>query len=51
MEEQGSGSSPINDDPIDVGNNPVVDPHTADSPIRHTPNGKEVTCLFLLQQP
>ena len=49
MEEQGSGSSPINDDPIDVGNNPMVGTQTADSLIRHTPDGKEVTCLFLLQ--
>ena len=49
MEEQGSGSSPINDDPIDVGNNPVVDTHTANSPTHHTPDGKEVVCLFLLQ--
>jgi len=49
VEEQGSGSSPINDDPIDVGNNPVVDTHTANSPTHHTPDGKEVVCPFLLQ--
>ena len=49
MQEQESGSSPINSDPVDVGNNPVVDTHTADSPIRHTPDGKEAVCPFLLQ--
>ena len=49
MQEQKSGSSPINNDPIDVGNNPVVDTHTADSPIWHTPDGKEVVCPILLQ--
>ena len=45
MQEQGSGSSPINNDPIDAGNNPVVDTHTADSPIWHTPDGEEIVCL------
>ena len=46
VQEQESGSSPIDNDPTDVGNNLAVDPHTTDSPIRHTPDGKEVTCLF-----
>ena len=45
MQEQGPGSSPIDNDPIDPGNNPVVDTHTADTPIRHTPDGKEIMCL------
>ena len=45
MQEQESVSSPINNDPIDVGNNPIVDTHTANSPIRHTPDGKEIVCL------
>ena len=45
MQEQESGSSPIDNDPVDVGNNLVVDPHTTDSPIRHTPDGKEIMCL------
>ena len=45
MQEQGPGSSPIDNDPVDTGNNPVVDTHTVDSPIRHTPDGKEIVCL------
>ena len=45
MQEQGPGSSPIDNDPIDAGNSPVVDTHTADFPIRHTPYGKEIVCL------
>ena len=46
MQEQESGSSPIGNDPIDIGNNPVVCVQTADSPIQHTPDGKETICLF-----
>ena len=46
MQEQESGSSPIGNDPINFGNNPVVDTQTADPPIRHTPDGKEAICLF-----
>lgn len=49
MQEQESSSSPINNDPIDIGNNPVVDTHTVDSRFWHTPDGKEVVCPFLLQ--
>ena len=45
MQEQGPGSSPIDNDPIDAGNSPVVDTHTADSPIWQIPNGKEIVCL------
>ena len=45
MQEQGPGSSPIDNDPIDAGNSPVVDTHTVDSPIRHTHDGKEIVCL------
>ena len=41
----GPGSLPIDNDPVDVGNNPVVDTHTVDSPMRHTPYGKEIVCL------
>ena len=45
MQEQGPSSSPIDNDPIDAGNSPIVDTHTADSPIRHTYDGKEIMCL------
>ena len=45
MQEQGPGSSPIDNDPIDTGNSPIVDTHTADSPIQHTLDGKEIVCL------
>ena len=45
MQEQGPGSSPIDNDPVDAGNSPVVDTHTVDSPIRHAPDGKEIVCL------
>ena len=45
MQEQGPGSSPFDNDPVDTGNCPVVDTHTANSPIRHTPDGKEIMCL------
>ena len=48
MQEQESGSSPINNDPVDIGNNPVVGTQTVNSPIQHTPDGKEVVCPFLL---
>ena len=46
MQEQDSGSSLIGNDPIDVGNNSAVGVQTADFPIRHTPDGKEIICLF-----
>jgi len=45
VQEQDSGNSPIGNDPVDVGNNPVVGAQTADSPIRHTPDGKEIMRL------
>ena len=45
MQEQGPSSSPIDNDPIDARNNPIVDTHTADSPIQHTPDGEEIVCL------
>ena len=45
MQEQGPSSSPIDNDPVDARNSPVVDTHTVDSPIRHTPDGKEIMCL------
>ena len=45
MKEQGPGSSPIDNDPVDARNSPIVDTHTVDSPIRHTPDGKEIVCL------
>ena len=45
MKEQGPGSSPIDNDPIDTGNSPIVDTHTADSPIWHTSDSKEIVCL------
>ena len=46
MQEQDSGSSLIGNNPIDVGNNSMVGVQTADFPIRHTPDGKEVIRLF-----
>jgi len=46
VQEQEPGSSPIGNDPIDLGNNPVVGVQTADPPIRHTPDGKEAIRLF-----
>ena len=46
MQEQESDSSPIGNDPIDIGNNPVVGVQTADPPIWHTPDGKETIHLF-----
>jgi len=45
MQEQGPGSSPIDNDPVDAGNSPIVDTHTADSPTRHTSNSKEIIWL------
>ena len=45
MQEQGPGSSSFDKDPVDAGNSPVVDTHTADSPIWHTPDGNEMVCL------
>ena len=46
VQEQEFGSSPIGNDPGDVGNNPVVGAQTADLPIRHTLDGKEAIRLF-----
>ena len=46
MQEQESSSSLIGNDPIDIGNNPMVGVQTADPLIRHTPNGKETIRLF-----
>jgi len=45
VQEQGPGSSPTDNDPINAGDSPVVDTHTADSSIRHTPDGEEIVCL------
>ena len=36
----------MGNDPIDLGNNPVVGVQTADPPIWHTPDGKETIRLF-----
>ena len=46
MQEWESDSSPIDNDPVDVENDPIVDTHTADSPVRHTTDAKEVICPF-----
>ena len=46
VQQQEYGSSPIGNDPIDYGNNPVVGVHTADPLIRHTPDGKEAIRPF-----
>ena len=51
MQEQEFGSPPIDNDPIDVENDPVVDTHTADSPVQHTTDGKKVICLVYLSPP
>ena len=45
MQEQRPSSSPIDNNPVDAGNSPIVDTHTANSLIRHTPDGKEIMCL------
>ena len=45
MQEQGPSSSPIDNDPVDAGNSPIVDTHTVDSPTQHTSDGKEIVCL------
>ena len=45
MQEQGPGSSPIDNDPVDAGNSPIVDTHTIDSPTRHTSDSKKIVCL------
>ena len=46
MQEQEPVSSPIGNDPTDLGNNLVVSVQTIDPPIRHTPDGKEAIRLF-----
>ena len=46
VQEQEFGSSPIGNDPGDVGNNPVVGAQTADLSIRHIPDGKGTIRLF-----
>jgi len=45
MQEQGPGSSPIDNDPIDARNSPIVDTHTTNSPTWHTSDSKEIACL------
>ena len=47
MQEQKSDSLPIEDDPVDIKNDPaVVDTQTVDSPAQHTTNGKKIIYLF-----
>ena len=46
VQEQESSSSLIGNDPIDIGNNPMVGVQTADPLIRHKPNGKEAIRIF-----
>ena len=46
MQEQEFGSSPIDNDPVDVENDPVVDTHTADSLVQHTTDGKKIIYPF-----
>ena len=49
MQEQ-EPNSPL-DDPIDVEGHPVaIDTQIVDSPARHTTDGKEVICPFILLQ-
>ena len=44
MQEQESGSPSTDNDPIE--NDPVVDTHTANSPVQHTTDGKKIICPF-----
>ena len=46
MQEQEFGGPHIDNDPIDIENNPVVDTHTADSPVQHTTDGKKIIYPF-----
>ena len=46
MQKQESSSPPIDNDPIDVENDPVVDTHTADSLVQHTTDGKRIIYPF-----
>ena len=49
MQEQ-EPDSPLND-PVGVEGDPIaVDTQTVDSPARHTTDGKEVICPFILLQ-
>ena len=50
MQEQEPGSSPVSNDPIDLGNSPVAYVQTVDPPIQHTPDGKEAIRLFPSQR-
>ena len=42
MQEQESGSPPIDNDPVDVENDPVVNTYTADPPVQHTTDGMKI---------
>ena len=46
MQEQEFGSPPIDNDLIDVENDPIVDTHTDDSPVQHTTDGKKIIYPF-----
>ena len=46
MQEQESSSPPINDDPVGVEDDPIVDTHTTDSPVQHTTDGKKIIYPF-----
>ena len=46
MQEQEFGSPPIDNDPVDVENDPIVDTHTVDSPVHHTTDGKKIIYPF-----
>jgi len=48
MQKQESGSPPIDNDPVDVENDPTVDTHTVDSPVQHTTDGKKIIYPFYL---
>ena len=50
MQEQEPGSSPVGNDPIDLGNSLVAGVQTDDPPTRHTPDGKEAIRLFPSQR-
>ena len=50
VQEQEPSSSPVGNDPIDLGNSPVAGVQTDDPPTRHAPDGKEAIRLFPSQR-
>ena len=48
MQKRESSSPPIDNVPIDVENDPVIETHTADSLVQHTADGKKIIYPFYL---